>query len=235
MASITAADVNNSSCGVTSLSLNTTDFVCANIGANTVTLTVTNSVGNTGTCDATITVEDNISPDLTCPADATVSNDAGNCNAAVVYSSPTATDPLVYSTQGTFTVTWTYDDGNGNTSSQAQTVIVDDVTAPVADAATLADATGECSVTLTAPTATDNCEGSITATTTDPTSYSTQGTFSVTWTYDDGNGNTSSQVQTVIVDDVTAPVVDVATLAEMMSQRQRQMLQHFLMRLVNAA
>ncbi|RZM18123.1 MAG: hypothetical protein EOO88_41565, partial [Pedobacter sp.] len=51
------------------------------------------------------------------------------------------------------TINWTYDDGNGNTSSQVQTVIIDDVTAPVADISTLPDATGECSVTVTAPTA----------------------------------------------------------------------------------
>ncbi|MEZ4931797.1 MAG: HYR domain-containing protein [Saprospiraceae bacterium] len=90
---------------------------------------------------------------------------------------------------------------------QTQTVIVDDVTAPVPDVATLPDATGECSVTVSAPTATDNCSGAITGTTTDPLTYTTQGIFTITWTYDDGNGNTSMQTQTVIVDDVTAPSI----------------------------
>jgi hypothetical protein len=33
---------------------------------------------------------------------------------------------LHYSQQGTYTVTWTYDDGHGNTSTQEQTVIVTD-------------------------------------------------------------------------------------------------------------
>ncbi len=84
---------------------------------------------------------------------------------------------------------------------------VGDDTPPVPDVTHLPDAPGECSVTLTAPTATDNCAGSITASTTDPTTYTTQGTFSVTWAYDDGNGNTSQQTQNVIVDDVTAPVI----------------------------
>ena len=69
-----------------------------------------------------------------------------------------------------------------------------------------------CNTTVTAPTATDNCEGTIIATTTDPTEYTEQGTYTVTWTYDDGNGNTSSQEQTVVVNDVTAPVADVADL-----------------------
>ncbi|MFK5958265.1 MAG: tandem-95 repeat protein, partial [Lutibacter sp.] len=127
-------------------------------------------------------------------------------------------DPTTYNAQGTYTVTWTYDDGNGNTSNQTQTVIVADVTAPVADIATLSDATGECSASVTAPTATDNCEGTITGTTTDPTSYSVQGTYTITWTYDDGNGNTSNQTQTVIVADTTAPVADIATLSDVTAQ-----------------
>src|SRR6185436_18613539 len=119
----------------------------------------------------------------------------------------TTVDPLTYNSQGTFTVHWTFNDGNGNTSTANQTVIVDDVTAPVAP--TVADATGECSVTVTAPTATDNCVGSVTATTSDPLTYTTQGTFTVHWTFNDGNGNSSTANQTVIVDDVTPPTISI--------------------------
>ena len=126
----------------------------------------------------------------------------------VTYVSPTAitattTDPVSYTGDGSYTITWTYDDGNGNTSSQTQNVIIDDVTAPVADVTTLADVTDECGVTLTAPTATDNCLGSISATTTDPTTYVGDGSYVVTWTYDDGMGNTSSQTQNVIILNLT--------------------------------
>ena len=93
------------------------------------------------------------------------------------------TDPLSYTDQGTYMVTWMYDDGNGNISQQIQTVIVDDVTPPVPDLANLPDVTGECSATITVtPTATDNCEGTIIGTTTDPLTYEEQGTFMVTWT-----------------------------------------------------
>ncbi|MCB0851323.1 MAG: hypothetical protein KDD63_03705, partial [Bacteroidetes bacterium] len=67
----------------------------------------------------------------------------------------------------------------------------------------LPDAKGECSVTLTAPTANG---GTITATTSDPTSYTAQGTYSVTWTYTDGS-NTTTQNQTVIVSDTVLPTV----------------------------
>ncbi|HKJ06113.1 MAG TPA: hypothetical protein VJ970_01465, partial [Flavobacteriaceae bacterium] len=96
--------------------------------------------------------------------------------------------------------------------TQSVIITVDDTTAPLADVASLPTVSGQCSATVTAPTATDNCEGTITGTTTDPTSYSAQGTYTVTWTYDDGNDNISTQTQTVIVDDTTAPTAsDITT------------------------
>jgi PKD repeat protein len=58
-ATITAATVNNGSndnCGVQSVSVSKTSFNCSNIGANSVTLTVTDIHGNVGTCTATVTV-----------------------------------------------------------------------------------------------------------------------------------------------------------------------------------
>ena len=70
----------------------------------------------------------------------------------------------------------------------------------------MADVTAECEVaSITAPTATDNCGATITATTDATFPITAQGTTVVTWTYDDGNGNTSTQTQNVIIDDVTAP------------------------------
>jgi hypothetical protein len=36
------------------------------VGAQTVTLTVTDANGNTSTCDATVTIEDNIAPTAIC-------------------------------------------------------------------------------------------------------------------------------------------------------------------------
>ena len=190
-------------------------------GTFTITWTFDDGNGNTSTQTQTVILDDITAPvpdvaplpDVTgeCSATATAPTATDNCEGTIT---GTTTDPLTYSTQGTFTITWTYDDGNGNTSTQMQTVIVDDVTAPVANVFPLPDVTGECSATATAPTATDNCEGTIIGTTTDPLTYSTQGTFTITWTYDDGNGNTSMQMQTVIVDDVTAPVSDVAILPD---------------------
>jgi hypothetical protein len=220
---IVAANIDNGSadnCGVPSLSLDITSFDCSDIGSPvTVTLTASDAAGNTSTCAALVTVND-----VTAPVADVVNIDVTS-QCAVTVTAPTATDncagsltgttldPLTYSTQGTFTVTWTFNDGNGNTSTQVQTVTVDDITAPAADAASLTTVTGECNATiLAAPTATDNCVGAVTGTTTDPLTYNTQGTFTVTWTYNDGNGNTSTQVQTVTVDDITAPAADAASL-----------------------
>ena len=75
----------------------------------------------------------------------------------------------------------------------------DDNVAPVADVAPLPDMNGSCNVVVTAPTATDNCTGILTGTTSDPVSYYVPGNYTVTWTYDDGNGNTTTQTQNVIV------------------------------------
>ncbi|MEP4780257.1 MAG: hypothetical protein ABJZ18_04720, partial [Algibacter sp.] len=55
---ITAAQIDNGSndaCGIASLAIDTTDFDCSNVGANTVTLTVTDTNGNTANCSATVT------------------------------------------------------------------------------------------------------------------------------------------------------------------------------------
>jgi len=112
---------------------------------------------------------------------------------------------LTYTTQGTHTITWTFDDGNGNVITVDQNLIVDDVTDP--DTPALADVTGECEATATAPTTTDNCAGTITGTTTDPLTYTEQGPHTITWAFDDGNGNVITVDQNVIVEDVTAPVL----------------------------
>jgi hypothetical protein len=149
----------------------------------------------------------------------------GSCSATIP-SAPTATDncsgkitgttsdPLTYSVQGTYTVTWKYNDGYGNTSTQTQTVIVNDNVAPVPDVASLPTITGQCSATIAnMPTASDNCSGKVTGTTTSPLTYTAQGTYTITWKYADAKGNTSTQTQTVIIKDNIAPVPTMAQLS----------------------
>ncbi|WP_425237268.1 FG-GAP-like repeat-containing protein [Ulvibacterium sp.] len=223
-ASITAEDIDNGSMGATGMDIDITDFDCSHLGENTVTLTVTDASGATETCTTIITVEDAMAP----IADRAVLPDVRDGCGATITSMPTATDncagtitattddPLAYPDQGTYTITWTYDDGNGNTSTQEQTVIVESsITSATPDMDVLPDVTGECSATVTAvPTATADCGGTVNATTDDPLEYDRPGTFTVTWTYDTGDGNTSTQTQTVIVEDSVAPVPDMAALPD---------------------
>jgi gliding motility-associated-like protein len=86
-------------------------------------------------------------------------------------------------------------------------VIIGDIEAPVPDLAILPTITGDCNTTITTiPTATDACSGAITATTTSPISYSLPGTYTVVWKYDDGNGNSINQNQTVTIASQPLPI-----------------------------
>ncbi|NGY38145.1 T9SS type B sorting domain-containing protein [Flavobacterium sp. XN-5] len=85
-------------------------------------------------------------------------------------------------------------------------VVVGDFVAPIPDLVSLPTITGDCTTIIsTVPTATDACAGAITATTTSPLSYSMPGTYTVIWNYDDGNGNTSFQNQTIIINQQPLP------------------------------
>lgn len=88
-------------------------------------------------------------------------------------------------------------------------VVVGDNLAPIPDTQNLPNINGDCNTVIsTFPTATDNCSGSITATTTDPLSYSTSGNHIITWIYDDGNGNTATQTQNIIISSVADPTMN---------------------------
>src|SRR6185295_11772812 len=117
-----------------------------------------------------------------------------NCSGTIT---GTTSDALTYSAQGSYVIHWSFDDGNGNTSTANQNVVIHDVTPPVAPV--LSDVTGECTATATAPTATDNCSGIITGTTSDALTYSVQGSYVIHWSFDDGNGNVSTATQNVII------------------------------------
>jgi hypothetical protein len=88
-----------------------------------------------------------------------------------------------------------------------------DHTPPVPDIPALPTLTDECSVTVaTIPTATDNLAGTVVATTTNPLTYTAQGTYTITWRYDDGYGNVAEQTQTVVVQDTTPPQISCPTI-----------------------
>ena len=66
---VTEANIDNGStdnCYITSYTLSKTLFTCDDLGANAITLTVTDLGGNTSSCAATVTVEDNLPPVMAC-------------------------------------------------------------------------------------------------------------------------------------------------------------------------
>ena len=117
--------------------------------------------------------------------------------------SGTTTTVFPITTQGTTVVTWTFNDGQGNSATQTQNVIIDDTVAPVIP--TLSDVTGQCSATPVAPTTTDVCKGTITGTTSTTFPIIAQGTTVVTWTFDDGNGQSVTADQNVIISGSSTP------------------------------
>jgi hypothetical protein len=112
----------------------------------------------------------------------------------------TTRDPLSYTKQGSYTITWVYNDGNGTALRQQQKVIVKDSTRPVPAMDSLPVITGDCAVTvMNRPTAYDNCAGLITGTTSDSLTYHKQGEYIITWTYNDGHNNLTTQQQKLVV------------------------------------
>jgi|GEM_PF-521706 len=111
----------------------------------------------------------------------------------------TTTSPLVYHEPGTYTVTWAYG-YRGSAPFQTQQIIIQDSQPPIPTIDPLPEIIGKGTATLTPPTAIDNCVGTITATTTDPITYNIPGTYTVTWTYDDGHGHSVTQTQKVTVE-----------------------------------
>jgi ACT domain-containing protein len=222
--SITAAQVNNGSfdaCGIASMTLSKTDFDCTDIGANSVTLTVTDNNGNVSTCSATITVEDNMSPtalcqDLTVQLDASgqasitaeqVNNSSSdNCNITLSLSKTDFTCSDVGTNPVTLTVT---DDGN-NVSTCAATITVEDNINPTAICQNLTvqlDANGTVSITADDVDngSSDNC--GIASTSLSQTDFTCAhvGTNAVTLTVTDDNGNVSTCAATITVEDNINP------------------------------
>ena len=204
-----------------------TDFPITIPGLTTIVWVYDDGNGNVITQNQDVIIQDITSP---IPDIGNLPDLTSNCE-IISLNAPTATDncsglilgatstslPII--TQGTTTIIWSYDDGNGNISMQNQNIIITDVTAPVPDILTLSDVNSVCEVTsLNAPSASDNCSGSILGTTSTIFPITTQGITTVIWTYDDGNGNFTTQSQNVIINDNIEPVVDIANLPPILDE-----------------
>lgn len=115
------------------------------------------------------------------------------------------TDQRIFpiTTQGATTITWTYTDVSGNTSSQEQVVIIEDTTAPEIQAPANVivnlnfGETAAIGVQLGSPIASDNCN-QVNTSNNAPSTFPV-GLNEVTWNATDVNGNQSTSIQTVLV------------------------------------
>ncbi|MBL4593391.1 MAG: gliding motility-associated C-terminal domain-containing protein, partial [Flavobacteriales bacterium] len=127
-------------CGISTVTASPTTFTCVEIGANNVTLIVTDNNGNVDSCVAVVTVLDTLAPTITCPSDQDVETDNtciyiiddytglavnlfDNCdvNNVVVTQNPiagsTVTPNNISSTEGQTIVTIMVQDLSGNIDS----------------------------------------------------------------------------------------------------------------------
>ncbi len=227
-ATITPAQIDNGSsdaCGIASTTLDITTFDCTNIGTNNVILTVTDNNGNSNTCNAVVTIQDTVLPTVVCQnitvqldaaGSATITAtdlDDGSSDSCGIASYTLDTYNFNCSSIGTNSVTLTVTDTNGNSSNCTATVTIEDNILPIADIPVLLPIYEACSLTtMTPPTATDNCSNTITGVTS--TVFPILVSTTITWTFDDGNGNIITQDQEVTIEDTFAPIPDNTSLEE---------------------
>ncbi|MBL7798333.1 MAG: hypothetical protein JNJ90_17695 [Saprospiraceae bacterium] len=225
-ATLAATAINNGSadaCGIASLSLSKTAFDCSNLGANSVTLSVTDNNGKIATCSATVTVQDNILPTFTCPPSTTVTCLANvpSVNMAAVTANDNCGTPTkthagdvvsneVCANRKTVTRTYRATDASGNSSTCTQVITVFDYMKPNFTSVP-ANVTVQCNgiPAVGVVTATDGCGGAVTVVydgqTTSNILCADKYTLTRKWTATDACGNTQTATKRIVVTDTQAP------------------------------
>jgi hypothetical protein len=227
VATITAADVNNGSsdaCGIQSISLDKTTFNCNDLGANSVTLTITDNNNNVTTATAIITVVDNKAPvvvaqNITVYLDAngaasitTADIDNGTADNCSVQSLALDVSSFGCADLGANAVTLTATDASNNVASATAIVTVIDTISPVVAVQNLTvylNASGSVSITTANINngSTDNC--AVQSLSLDKTNFSCAdiGANTVVLTATDASANSTSATAIVTVVDTISPVV----------------------------
>jgi gliding motility-associated-like protein len=218
-ASVSAAQINNGStdnCGIGSITLSPSTFTCADIGPNTVTLTVTDSNGNVSTGTAVVTITETTPPtvitrpvtvQLNATGTATISaaqvnnGSTDNCGIASISVNQTA---FTCANIGSNTVILTVTDVNGNVSTGTAIVTVTDLILPTVVTQNVTvnlDANGQATITAAQINngSSDNC--SIATITVSPSTFTCAnlGANTVTLTITDASGNVATASATVTV------------------------------------
>ncbi|QRM89631.1 T9SS type A sorting domain-containing protein [Lacinutrix sp. WUR7] len=224
---ITPNMVNNNStdnCTIASSSLDITAFTCANLGNNTVILTVTDQSNNSDTETAIITVEDSVNPTVIAQ-NITVQLDAngtasivasqienGSSDNCAIASSSLDITSFSCGDLGTNTVTLSVTDSSNNTGTATAIVTVEDGINPTASTQNITvqlDASGSASITpnMVDNNSTDNC--SIASSSLDITTFTCDdiGENTVTLTVNDAINNSDAATAIITVQDTIDPAV----------------------------
>ena len=231
---LTSADVDpdgnsTDNCGAVTYSFSQENFSCADIGPNSVTVTITDQNGNTSTCTSTVTIEDNLGPvmencgtTINLVLDGTGQATLTAADMGMVTDNCDPNPSVMFFGQQSFncssvgnpvSVLAIATDNNGNSSTCSVTVTVSDQDGPeitTADMGLDLDDSGNASISFAdVASTTDNC--SVVSESLSQTSFdcSNVGPNTITVTATDVNGNTSTETITVTVNDITRP-----TLAE---------------------
>lgn len=227
MASITASDIDGGSfdnSGTPTLAASATSFTCANLGNNTVTITVTDSVGLTDNCTATVTVLDTLAPTAVCQAATVYLNSSGvatispasinnsssdNCSTPTLSIAPAT---LNCGNTGVNSVTLYATDASGLIDSCSASVTVMDTLAPTMvcqNATVYVDSSGTAalSVAMVDNGSSDNCGTPTLSLSSTALSCAAPGTQTVQLYGVDSAGNTDSCTATITVLDTIAPTI----------------------------
>ncbi|MBC1779872.1 immunoglobulin-like domain-containing protein [Listeria booriae] len=219
MAGVTASDVEDGNL-TSSISVTANDVDTSVEGTYHVTYSVTDSDGNTTTKTITVTVSSNNAPVITA-ADKTLKKGASFDPMAGVSASDTedgnVTDKVTVtandvdtSAVGTYHVTYSVTDSDGNTTTKTITVTVTSNDAPVITASDKTLKKGGSFDPMAGVSASDTEDGNVTdkvTVTANDVDTSAVGTYHVTYSVTDSDGNTTTKTITVTVTSNDAPVI----------------------------
>lgn len=221
MASAVATDNHQ----VVSMNVSRTNFSCADIGTNSITVAAVDPSGNNSSAPVSITVMDTLAP-VVSTKNATLyldalgnavlaaadvdANSSDNCS---IQSMSLSQSAFTCSDLGSNVINLIVNDANGNTASNSLVVTVLDTTAPVlanvpADMSVSADANScGANVNFTMPVINDNCANTSISSTHMPGAFFPVGTTVVRFSVQDAGGNMDTASFSITVEDNAAPVI----------------------------
>lgn len=215
--------------GPLTFSASNTLFSCADLGLQTVTLTVTDQGNLSASCVAIVNVIDDEAPRLSCPADIVTANDPGECMAVVEYLTLfSASDNCSVNTSfsassgttfpiGSSNVEITAVDPSGNISTCVFSILVEDrepATAVCQDINVALDVSGQATITSTEidNNSVDNCGIDRLELSQSDFDCGSIGENTIVLTVVDDSGNSSICESKATVSDISLPIAQTRNL-----------------------